>query len=310
MSDVAPTRRTAAPAPDRCRPAARRWRWLAAVLGSALLLAGCSSGSTAAAGGAAGGAGGPEVTGDLGIQAPNLEYPCSLFATADIAVFLPQPALAEVYRSGRTGAAYGCRWTDATGTVSFATGDVGRSATAVLESGSAVADLGDRAAYEDSATTLPGGADGVARTLVVEDGDRALTLTVAAADPSTTDMVVLTALIKARMSAVMATAGPGGDAQLGPDRVLCENVVADWQRTYSVLAGTAQVVSSVRKYTDGLVDLAADKVDTVGYPALKAALAGLAAADPADVDEVRTAVEQVGRACQQGGVAIGWLPAG
>lgn len=307
MSDAAPTRRTAAPAVDQCRSAIRRGRRLAAMLGMALMLASCSSG---AAGTAASAAGGPEVTGDLGIQTPDLEYPCSLFATADIAVFIPEPELDEVYRSGRTGEAYGCRWTGADGTVSFTAGQHGRVSAAVLENGSTVDDLGDQAAFRDSETALPGGADGVERTLVVKVGDRALTLAVAGADPSTTDMVALTALIEARMATVLANEGPEGQAQLGPDRVLCENVIADWERSYSVLAGTAQVVSSVDKYTSGLVEWGADKVDTVSYPDLKTAVAGLAAADPANVDDVRAAVEQVGRACQQGGVTIGWLPAG
>lgn len=307
MSDAAPTRRTAAPATDRRRSVIRRGRSLAAVLGAALMLASCSSGS---AGTATSAAGGPQVTGDLGIQTPNLEYPCSLFATADIAVFIPEPELDEVYRSGRTGEAYGCRWTAADGTVSFAAGQLGRVSAAVLESGSAVEDLGDQAAYRDAEAVLPGGADGVERTLVVKDGDRAVTLAVTAADPSTTDMVAVSALIRARMTTVMANEGSEGDAQLGPDRVLCENVVADWERTYSVLAGTAQVVSSVSTYTTGLVEWGAEKVDTVGYPDLKTAVAGLAAADPANVDAVRAAVEQVGRTCQQGGVTIGWLPAG
>lgn len=301
----------------------RRWWAPALVATGILMLAGCGSSTGESAGQAAAAstqaaAGSIIPTGDQFVPSPDVPFPCSLFSPAEISFFIGNSTLDEVLREDTTPLAIGCVWTsaDESQVVTFTNRVSDRTLNGVLEVGTAVDDLGDRAAYIEEDVEIDDSTQGVKRTLVSVSGDDAVLLTVRSTDPSVDDMAALLAVVQTRQAAAANPVDQNGDTQLGVDLQLCQDVIASWDRNYAVLDGTASVVSSVAKYTSGLVDFAAEKAPTLTNPDLKTAFEHLAAAGPADPDEptaaeveaIRVAVVDVGQACAAGGIDIAWLP--
>ena len=296
------------------RPHRRRWVATPALAAAAMLvLAGCGSTTSGSAE--------PAIIAAAAAQqfvpTPGIPFPCNLFGPDDLAVFIDSPTLTDVLRESKTPFAYGCVWMsgDETEQVSFSKGDTGRISDGDLKYGTVVEDLGDGAAYSDQEVEIDDETMGIERRLTSVTGDRALNLTVRAVDPSLEEMVSLLRVVQARLAAAESPVDANGEPQLGVDLPICQDVIAAWDRNYSVLAGTASVVSSVANYTSGLAEYAAERGPALTNADLKAAYAQLAAAaaDPADptvgdVEAVRLAVVEIGRVCAAGGVEVDWLP--
>lgn len=301
-----------------------RTRWWAPALAAAglLVLAGCGSSTGGTAGPAttatAAAAGTSAAEGDDFVPSPDIPFPCSLFSDDEIAAFIGDATLDEVVREDTGPLAVGCVWTsaDESQVVTFSKQVSDRVLDGVLEGGTSVDELGDRAAYIEEDVEIDDDTTGIKRTLVAASGDNRVLLTVRATDPNLNDMTALVAVVQARLAASTSAVDQNGDAQLGADLQLCQDVIAGWHRNYAVLDGTASVVSSVGEYTSGLVDFAVEKAPTLTNPDLRTAFDNLAAAGPADPDDpsaaeveaVRVAVVEIGEACATGGVEIDWLP--
>lgn len=300
-----------------------RWRTGAVVMATAgVLLAGCAA--TAAAPGvaapppSAGGSAAASQQGDQFVPSPDVPFPCSLIATEEIGFFIDNPTLDEVLRADTNAIAEGCVWKSGDGNeaVAFTTDVSDRTLARVLESGIPVPDLGSTAAYFEEDIEIDDDTAGVERTLISANEETRVRLTVRSVDPAVDSMVLLLGVVQARLAAAASPVDQNGEAQLGVDLLLCQDIIASWDRSYAVLEGTASIVSSVGKYTTGLVEYATEKGPSLTNPDLKAAFEKLAAAgsaDPGDpttaeVEQVRLAVVEIGEVCAAGGVPIDWLP--
>ena len=308
---------TALPLPARPsppRPSAAVWgAVLAATL--ALLATGCAAG----AGAGAGSDSAPVDAAELLPPSPDLPFPCSLIGADEVTMFLGPAELTEVDRTGTTAFITGCTWSASDGTGSeldFRTDVSERAMDSVLEAGPRIDDLAGPAVLLEDEVVLDDDSAGFERQVYAVTGDTRFELEVRAADPSAGDVVALAAVVQARLAAASGPAAAEGVGLAAADLRICQDVVAQWDRPYSVLVGSAQVVSSVSKYTDGLVEYAAETGPELTDPDLAAAYARLAAASPADpadptpaeVDAIRVAVEDIGSVCAAGGVQVDWLP--
>lgn len=248
-------------------------------------------------------------------------FPCNLFSKEDIAALAgPIETSFKVDRNGRTGDLSGCGWSGTSGDtfvdIQFSLGNA--SVENLTNSEEVSADgLGDAAyLYEKHIED-----EGRVVLHVIAGEDEGFDLYVWATDPSRDAVLAVGQVVAARQQAVLSPIGPDGAPQLGPDTLTCQEKVADWDHVHQQLSAVGSEPTSfspgrASESFEYLAEFAQERVEATQYPPLKAAMqraadigaqVGEQAPSGRQNAEMLAAIEDQGRACVEGGIAIDWL---